>query len=207
MEFTKYIQFSTNFYDWELKIYIKSWAIFSWGSIFDTQPKPTYSVLGYGFCWGTESGTHTWTPEKPRTKPSGSGIPMTITSLIRSLLFLSICTKLNINFSVMTSLQWNSKPEACHFASAKQVLWYLKGIKHLPQIWQHQCRPQPQGIHWFRLGKWLLHMIFCIRILLVLCWWTHLLVCQKAGMHCTIYHRSWICCHDLCFPRRHLAWE
>ena len=39
-------------------------------------------MLGYGFCWGPESATQTWTqtPEKPGTKPGRSGIPMAITT-------------------------------------------------------------------------------------------------------------------------------
>ena len=51
--------------------------------------------------------------------------------LIGSLLFLSICTRPDITYSVMALSQWNSKPEARHFASAKRVLRYLKGTKHL----------------------------------------------------------------------------
>ena len=51
--------------------------------------------------------------------------------LIGSFLFLSICTRPNICFAVMTLSQWNSKPEPHHFAAAKHALQYLKGTKGL----------------------------------------------------------------------------
>ena len=51
--------------------------------------------------------------------------------LIGSLLFLSICTRPDISFAVMTLSQWNSKPQPRHFAAAKRILRYLKGTKGL----------------------------------------------------------------------------
>ena len=65
------------------------------------------------------------------TYPETPNLLKSYQHIISSLLFLSICTRPDITFAVMALSQWNSKPEPRHFASAKRVLRYLKGTKHL----------------------------------------------------------------------------
>ena len=65
------------------------------------------------------------------TYPETPNLLKSYQRLIGSLLFLSICTRPDITFAVMSLSQWNSKPEPRHFASAKRVLRYLKGTKSL----------------------------------------------------------------------------
>ena len=75
------------------------------------------------------------TPMESPCNLSQSGPPSTIRAeyqaLMGHLLFLSICTRLDISYTVNRLTQHNSEPRADHLAAAKRVLRYLRGTVDL----------------------------------------------------------------------------
>ena len=50
-------------------------------------------------------------------------------SIVSGLLYVSVCTRVDIGFSLSILTQHLAKPKPTHFMMAKRVLFYLKGTK------------------------------------------------------------------------------
>ena len=126
--------------------------------------------------------------------------------IVRSLLFLQICSRLSRHFFFCSrppsTLCFARAMPLCSCQTSSVIsqrnslapttLWWWKLTS--PSFWTLGCR----------LGQW--QKGSCISLWLrMLFWRTHQLVSKETKLCCSFHYRSWVCHSHMCNPRRDLA--